>query len=545
MLDLSFVSHFLSGLVFGGILAWAVNLLVIQPLFDPLRKLPGPGASYFQSHLSDVTDPDLSATFHEQQRKNHGKTFKIQGFGRHDLRLMSFDLRVVSHVLTSPVYEKPWQTRSLLSSILGRGIFTMEGAEHDFQRKIISPAFTTQSVKALVPVFLQKAEEMRDKWDEMLSSTGMIASDAVKAPTIDVSHWIARATFDAFGLACLNYNFGALQGETEEVYLAFRRMFDMLSKKTVPRILFPSLDKIMPDVVARTVTDGLNTIYKAGQNLVREKKESIGYEKQDYSKDLLSLLIKSNLSTDPSKSLSDTDLLDQITSFLFAGSDSTALSLSWCLHFLSLNPNIQSQLRDELAHPTTPISPSSKVMAFSECESASFDGYPLLDAVVRESLRLCPPVHATIRVATQDDLIRISEPVVLTDGTVIGAGESIAIRKGSFIHIPIEGLNFSTDIWGTDALEFRPERWMNTSTPTFPGLANVMTFSYGPHSCPGYKFTIAEMKAFLITLLPHFRFSPVEGQRIGKYNGILVRPFVKGRLQDGLQLPLKVERFEG
>jgi cytochrome P450 len=86
---------------------------------------------------------------------------------------------------------------------------------------------------------------------------------------------------------------------------------------------------------------------------------------------------------------------------------------------------------------------------------------------------------------------------------------------------------------------------MNTSAPSFPGLANVMTFSYGPHSCPGYKFTIAEMKAFLITLLPYFRFSPVEGQRIGKYNGILVRPFVKGRLQDGLQLPLKVERFEG
>ncbi|KAI3622272.1 cytochrome p450 [Moniliophthora roreri] len=544
MVDLSLVSLILFTLVLARVLLWAFSLLIVQPLSDPLRKLPGPRASFFQTHLNDVTDPDLSATFHEEQRKNYGKTFRIHGFGKHDLRLMSFDLRVVSHVLSSPIYEKPWQTRSLLSSVLGRGIFTMEGAEHDFQRKIISPAFTTQSVKTLVPVFLQKAEEMRDKWDEMVSS-GTIALDSVRAPSIDVSHWISRATFDAFGLACLNYNFGALQGETEEVYLAFRRMFDMLSKKTIPRILFPSLDRFFPDVVARTVAEGLNTIYKAGQNLVQEKKESIGYEKQDYNKDLLSLLIKSNLSTEESHCLSDTVLLDQITSFLFAGSDSTALSLSWCLHFLSLRPDIQSQLRDEFARPTTPVSPSSKVMAFSECESASLDGYPLLDAVVRESLRLCPPVHATIRVATKDDLIRVSEPVVLSDGTVVGAGESIAIRKGSFIHIPIEGLNFSTDIWGIDALEFKPERWMSSDPPSFPGLANVMTFSYGPHSCPGYKFTIAEMKAFLITLLPYFHFSPVEGQRIGKYNGILTRPFIKGQLKDGIQLPLEVERFEG
>lgn len=40
---------------------------------------------------------------------------------QHDYRLMALDLRSVSHVLTSPVYEKPWQTRSLLGKLLGRG----------------------------------------------------------------------------------------------------------------------------------------------------------------------------------------------------------------------------------------------------------------------------------------------------------------------------------------------------------------------------------------------------------------------------------------
>lgn len=40
---------------------------------------------------------------------------------KHDYRLMSFDFRVISHVLTSSNYQKPWQTRSFLGRLIGRG----------------------------------------------------------------------------------------------------------------------------------------------------------------------------------------------------------------------------------------------------------------------------------------------------------------------------------------------------------------------------------------------------------------------------------------
>ena len=79
---------------------------------------------------------------------------------------------------------------------------------------------------------------------------------------------------------------------------------------------------------------------------------------------------------------------------------------------------------------------------------------PYLDAIVRETLRVCPPVHGTIRVATEDDHIPVSEPVTLQDGTIIPKGGYITIRKGSYVHIPIEGLNYSPDIWGPTAQEF-------------------------------------------------------------------------------------------
>jgi cytochrome P450 len=172
-------------------------------------------------------------------------------------------------------------------------------------------------------------------------------------------------------------------------------------------------------------------------------------------------------------------LLDQLSTLLFAGSDTTALALSWCIHLLSLNPDIQTRLREEiLSLPThsSSYSDSSRSSSPTPSEtqsSASFSSFssagvhseyahadaiealPFLDGVIRETLRLCPPVHSTIRTVTRDDTIPISSPIVLRDGTEIKPSEGISIRKGSYVHIPFEGLNMSEDIWGENAREFK------------------------------------------------------------------------------------------
>lgn len=69
-----------------------------------------------------------------------------------------------------------------------------------------------------------------------------------------------------------------------------------------------------------------------------------------------------------------------------------------------------------------------------------------------------------------------------------------------------------------------------------------MTFSFGPHACPGWKFTIVEMKVFIATLLPHFSFAPAADVR--KYNAILTRPYVKDQFELGSTLPLKVSKYQ-
>ena len=93
-------------------------------------------------------------------------------------------------------------------------------------------------------------------------------------------------------------------------------------------------------------------------------------------------------------------------------------------------------------------------------------------------------------------------------------------------------------------IPYSPDRWdsLDHST-TLPGLGNVMTFGFGPHSCLGYKFTVNEMKVFLATILPQFTFTPAEGVEITKLNSILTRPYIKDNWELGTQLPINVSYY--
>jgi cytochrome P450 len=126
----------------------------------------------------------------------------------------------------------------------------MEGAEHKKQRRLIGPGFTNQAVKAMAPIFFQKAEELRDRWDTLISEAPKEAqsTSSEDSAVLDVSHWVSRATFDAIGLAGFDYNFRCLQDETEEVYLAYRKMFNVADKgpglKGLVQLYLPFVEKI-------------------------------------------------------------------------------------------------------------------------------------------------------------------------------------------------------------------------------------------------------------------------------------------------------------
>jgi len=261
------------------------------------------------------------------------------------------------------------------------------------------------------------------------------------------------------------------------------------------------------------------------------------------------VIVKSNVATDlpPEYRISDEDVLHNINTFMFAGSDTSSLSLTWTLLLLAQNPAIQSRLRAELLAVAPTSVESLSGLTEDEVQSlyAIISDLPYLNNVTRESLRLIPPVHSSIRVATQDDEIPTMYPVHKRDGTINGTKRSVTVSKGSFIHVAVEGFNLDKMIWGEDAWEFNPDRWDNLPEGALqqPGLfSNTLTFSAGPRSCIGMRFSIIEIKTFLYILITNFIFE-VTDDKIYKANVVLTRPYVSGKFKEGSQCPLLVSRY--
>lgn len=142
---------------------------------------------------------------------------------------------------------------------------------------------------------------------------------------------------------------------------------------------------------------------------------------------------------------------------MFAGSDTSSLSLTWTLLLLAENPMVQSRLRAELLCIAPPTAGDLSSLTEDEIVSLydAIANLPYLHNVTRESLRLVPPVHSSIRVATQDDVIPTMYSVHHKDGTIDESRQGIVVPRGSFVHVAVEGFNLDKTIWGEDAWTFK------------------------------------------------------------------------------------------
>lgn len=168
--------------------------------------------------------------------------------------------------------------------------------------------------------------------------------------------------------------------------------------------------------------------------------------------------MKSNAAADLplDQRISDDDILHNVNTFMFAGSDTTSLALTYTLLLLAQHPDTQTRLRAELLT----ILPSSPLSSLTSEEIASLyeaiASLPFFDNVCKESLRLIPPVHSSLRVATRDDAVPTSYPVRVRqkDGSFAEVNEPVIVPKGSFVHVPVEAFNLDKGFWGDDAWDF-------------------------------------------------------------------------------------------
>jgi hypothetical protein len=176
--------------------------------------------------------------------------------------------------------------------------------------------------------------------------------------------------------------------------------------------------KLMDHVAGGILDQRLNAVEEAG---LKEKADFEGDQK-----DLLGVLVRANRATDlkPDQRLTRPELLGQLTTFLVAGHETTAAAAAWLLYYLSLYPDIQARVYEEVKELDRKVA--------SEADSGKRDGLaegarptwremaelPLLRACFFEASRLQPSLPVTHRDAVEDDVIPLSRREFSSDGNI-------------------------------------------------------------------------------------------------------------------------------
>lgn len=231
-----------------------------------------------------------------------------------------------------------------------------------------------------------------------------------------------------------------------------------------------------------------------------ERKRQAGADEGD----VLSTLIQAYDEEDGSR-LTDSELVGQIGTLFIAGHETTASTLTWALLLLALHPEISAEFLDELS-PLAGQAPGT----------GQFQAFPALDGIVKETLRMFPPLLWQLRYTV--------EP------TVMGAYE-ISAGKGVCVSAFIA--HRDPDVF-EEPERFRPSRWLDIN----PSPYEYFPFSGGPRLCMGAAFATMEMKIVLPLIMQRFRLSLPPGVRIDRQGMVLSAPskgiLVDVRPQDGM-----------
>ncbi|KAI0676514.1 cytochrome P450 [Trametes maxima] len=494
---------------------------------SPLDKLPGPpSASILTGNITQLMDRLKGWDFHRKIAEDYGNVVKLHWlFGAPCLYV--FDPAALHAILkdTTTYDEFDWWIESN-RLILGPGIISAHGEMARKQRRLLMPAFATKHLRTFVPVFYR----VTDKLVEALSSRVRDGS-----AELDVLSWMGRAALELAGQSVIGHSFDPLTEDVMDEFAEAIKRFApevtsppiMLLRQATPvlKYLGPNsfrrwLAQHAPIRGVRTLTKVSDTLISRAEEIFKAKEAAIlAGEQGGTNKDLLTILLEANMAASDEDKLPDEQLYGQMGAIVLAAMDTTASVLSRTLHLLAEHPDVQDKLRREVLDAKANI---GEHLDFDQLQTTPV--MPYLEAVCRESLRLYTPAPQTFRGATKDTVLPLSQPIRATDGTLL---HELVVPRGTNIFIAMQASNRNKALWGEDAYEWKPERWLKplpeaVEKAQIPGVFSpLMSFLGGARSCIGVTFAQVEMKIMLSELIANFAFEVSDIPVVWNFSGIV------------------------
>lgn len=364
------------------------------------------------------------------------------------------------------MHRDPFAGR-VFQRFMGDGVFMAEGKSWQRQRKLVQPAFHAMRIRSYVDTMAGYTREMVAGWK----------AGEVKAVDVELTRLtlriIAKTMYDV-DLVAETTRLGALM---KEVLMVGEEQLKMLF---LPPAWLPTPQNRRQQRALREIRTRLGTIV--------DERLRTGADHGD----LLSMLLAERDET--GTPMSREQVLDECITLFVAGHETTAAALTWTWYLLSRHPHIAAELVQQVQQTlgTEPVSMESLARM------------PLLEAVIKESLRLYPPAFAFGR--------QVMEPF---------SANGVDYPKKAVILFSVYATHRRADLW-EDPEAFRPARFLDPEN--HPDRYTYLPFGAGSRICLGNMFAMLEAQVVLATMLQHVWLVRADDAPIERDTLITLRP---------------------
>ena len=355
-----------------------------------------------------------------------------------------------------------------LSYFIGRGLVTSEGSFWKRQRKLAAPNFQRRHIERFADTFVQRTLAMLD---EMPSGIRDVHADMMEL-TLDVVLYTLFGDAKVPDKAAVGRIVEGLMTEFQQSALSWRRLLPEF-------LLRESLDRI---------AEGKRELDEIIYGIIRERRA-----RTEGGDDLLGRLLAAT--DDEGAQMTDVQLRDEVATVFLAGHETTALALSYAMLLVARHPPVQATLRAEIG----------RVLGTRAATMADVAQLRFTDAVVREAMRLYPPVYAIGREALEDRTIA---------GWVVPRGAQVLMTQWAVHRDPR---------WFAEPETFLPERWLDGLAERLPRFA-YFPFGGGARVCVGNHFATLEAVLVLATLVQHLELRVEPDFRVELSPSVTLRP---------------------
>lgn len=372
-------------------------------------------------------------------------------------------------------YHKDWLQRRVLSAGLSNGLLTAEGQQWRMQRRALAPLFARRTVLSFSVAMIDAAAALVER---LKLRDGQIEDIAVEA---------TRLTLDVLERTMFSDGLGR---SPEEIRLAMKHYFEAIGRLDPFDVL--GLPNWVPRLSRWKLRPMLRLFESAIDAIVSTRRRRIAEDPDSVPRDILTLLLEAR-DPETGEGLSEVEVRANILTFIAAGHETTANSITWSLFLLSQSPEWRRRVQAEADRE---LDGDVEGLAERLVETR---------AVIDEANRLYPPIAAISRAALAPDEL---------------AGEPI--RRGTMVVIAPYVLHRHRALWA-DPDAFDPNRFLDGARERIDRFA-YLPFGVGPRICIGATFALQEAAIVVATVMRHFTLELAPGHAVWPVHRVTVRP---------------------